>query len=108
MSKSISLVPVALHPSRSLDLRDGKGTVITVRSGTVWITQADDRRDRFLKPGQSFTVERNGLTLVAAMGAPATVTILPAQEYAFNVVPTDQAARDMEVAPWRRLGARYY
>lgn len=108
MSKTISLVPVALHPSRSLDIRDGKGTVIMARSGKVWITQADDTRDHFLKPGQSFTVDRNGLTLVLAMGGPASITILPAQEHAFNIVTPDLAALDMEVAPWRRLGARYY
>lgn len=108
MSKTITLVPVALHPSRSLDLRDGKGTVISVRSGTVWITQADDTRDIFLKPGQSFTVDRGGLTLVSAMGGPASITILPAQAHAFNVVDAGSAVRDMQIAPWRRLGVPYY
>lgn len=109
MSKTLTLVPLALHPSRSLDIRDGKGTVIAARSGNVWITQAGDRRDIFLQRGQSFTVDRNGLTLVAAMGGPASITILPAQEHAFDVVASAEGLRDLEPAPWQqRLGARYY
>jgi non-ribosomal peptide synthetase component E (peptide arylation enzyme) len=108
MSKTITLVPVALQPGKSLDIRDGVGTVVSVRSGTVWITQADDRRDVFLKAGDTFTVSRPGLTLVAALGGPAAITMLPSQEQAFDLVSPAKAASSMEVPPWRQLGARYY
>jgi hypothetical protein len=107
MSKTLSLVPVALQPGRSLDIRDGKGTVIAARSGTVWITQAGDKRDIFLMPGETFTVDRNGLTLVGAIGAPAAITLLPVQDHGFDVVTARAAVADMETEPWRRL-ARYY
>lgn len=108
MSKTISLVPLALQPGKSLDIRDGAGTVVSVRSGTVWVTQTDDKRDIFLKAGDTFTVSREGLTLVAALGGPAAITLIPTQEQVFDVVPPQKAALDMEVPRWRQLGARYY
>lgn len=108
MSKTINLVPLALQPGKSLDIRDGAGTVVSVRSGIVWVTQADDKRDIFLKAGETFTVSKPGLTLVAALGGPAAITLLPVQEQAFHVVSPAKAASDMAVPPWRQLGARYY
>jgi len=108
MSKTITLVPLALQPGKSLDIRDGAGTAISVRSGIVWITQTDDKRDIFLRAGETFTVSRAGLTLVAAIGGPAAITLLPAQEQAFDVVPPQRAALDMDVPRWQQLGARYY
>ena len=108
MSKMISLVPLALHPSRSLDIRDGKGTVIAVTKGVVWITQAGDKRDIFLRQGQSFTVDRNGLTLIAAFGEPASITVLPVQPQGFDVVASPPVSVDIEMGPWRHRVAQYY
>lgn len=108
MSKTITLVPLALQPGKSLDIRDGAGTTVSVRSGIVWITQTDDKRDIFLKAGDSFTVSRGGLTLVAAIGGPAAITLLPAQAQDFDVVSPARAIATSDVEPWRQLGARYY
>jgi Protein of unknown function (DUF2917) len=80
MTKPIAITLVALHPSRGLDILDGAGTIVHAVSGVVWITQQGDRRDVVLRAGDCFLVDRDGLTIVSALGAPATVTVVPAQE----------------------------
>jgi hypothetical protein len=79
MTHPVQFARVALHPSKSLDIHDGRGTTLTVQEGDVWITQADDIRDVVLKPGQSFTINRDGLTLATALAAPAVITIAPSR-----------------------------
>jgi hypothetical protein len=49
-----------------LRLRDGQGMAVVVFEGLVWITQSGDRRDIVLAAGESFSVDRPGLTLVQA------------------------------------------
>ena len=61
------ITPVALARNSMLRIRDGRGTTIAVQAGGVWITQSKDQRDYFVGAGQSFTVDRNGLTLIAAI-----------------------------------------
>jgi hypothetical protein len=65
--------PVRL-PARSVHcVEDGKGLGITAVSGTVWITQACDRRDVILTQGQAFILERQGRTVVYALKDAAIV-----------------------------------
>jgi hypothetical protein len=65
--------PVRL-PARSVRcLEDGKGLEITAISGTVWITQACDRRDVILTRGQSFILDCQGRTVVYALEDAAIV-----------------------------------
>jgi hypothetical protein len=70
-----------------LHVRDGQGRAVMVFEGRVWITQAGDPRDIVLDAGESFRVDRPGLTLVQALrdsklmlldGGP---TPLPASSY---------------------------
>ncbi|HEY6511295.1 MAG TPA: DUF2917 domain-containing protein [Burkholderiaceae bacterium] len=49
-----------------LRVRDGQGRAIVVFEGRVWITLEDDPRDIVLDAGESFSVDRQGLTLVQA------------------------------------------
>jgi len=49
-----------------LRVHDGRGRVIVVFEGRVWITQVNDRRDFVLGGGESFPIDRPGLTLVQA------------------------------------------
>jgi len=49
-----------------LRVRDGQGRAIVVFEGQVWITLQDDPRDIVLAAGESFSVDRPGLTLVQA------------------------------------------
>ena len=49
-----------------LRLCDGQGRAIVVFEGQVWITLQDDPRDLVLAAGESFSIDRPGLTLVQA------------------------------------------
>jgi len=59
---------------QTVELLDAAGTTATLDRGCVWITMAGDRRDIVLGSGQSFTVDRNGKTLLHAE-IPSTVRI---------------------------------
>lgn len=62
------------------DIYDGRGALLTVRYGAVWVTQSASTEDIILNAGASFRIDRDGLTLVSACGpAPrALVTLAPA------------------------------
>ena len=47
-------------------LDGAKGQQITSLGGVVWVTQANDNRDIILSKGQSFIIDRKGLTVVFA------------------------------------------
>lgn len=49
-------------------VQDGRGTVVRVHDGAVWITQEGDRRDYYVPARGSFTLTRDGLTLISALG----------------------------------------
>ena len=55
-------------------LTDAAGATAALDKGCLWITMDGDRRDIVLGPGQSWTVERNGRTLLHAE-VPSTVRI---------------------------------
>lgn len=50
-----------------LRVRDGQGRAVVVFEGQVWITLDDDPRDIMLSGGESFSIDRPGLTLVQAL-----------------------------------------
>jgi quercetin dioxygenase-like cupin family protein len=52
-----------------LPLRNARGARITCLEGTLWITLEHQRNDIVLNPGQSYSVPKNGTTLVQGMGA---------------------------------------
>jgi len=62
---------------QTVELVDAAGTTATLDRGCVWITMDGDRRDVVLGAGQSFTVDRNGKTLLHAE-VPSTLRIAPA------------------------------
>ena len=47
---------------------------VTVRAGTLWITQDNDPRDIILEPGQSFTPDAHRQVILYALAA-AAVTV---------------------------------
>jgi hypothetical protein len=55
---------------------NGEGTLIACLADRIWITQDDDARDIVLGPGESFRIDRPGLTIINAFGA-ATIAVLP-------------------------------
>ena len=58
-----------LEPLATLVLRDACNSTIGVVSGSLWLTMEGDARDIVLEPGTSFTVDRDGLTVLAAQSA---------------------------------------
>ena len=57
---------IDLTTRESLALPDFRGTTLRVTRGTVWITQEHDTQDIVLRAGDTWVVERNGLTLLEA------------------------------------------
>ncbi len=64
-----------LAPGELVQLDGARGTTLRVTRGTLWITLEDDVRDVVLSAGDSFTIDRGGLTLVEAQSK-ATVCVL--------------------------------
>ena len=48
-------------------IEDGKGMLVYVWDGGVWLTQENDSRSHFLAPGQWFLLDRGGVTVVHAL-----------------------------------------
>jgi hypothetical protein len=55
-----------LRQGELVQLDGARGTMLRVTRGTLWITLEDDVRDVVLAAGDTFTVDREGLTLVEA------------------------------------------
>jgi len=67
-------------------IQDGRGLLLSVQYGTVWITQAGSIKDVFVGAGGSFLIDRNGRTLVSLGGgeSAAAITLMPS----IGLVPT--------------------
>ncbi len=61
-------------------LSDAKGTTLRVTRGTLWVTQDQDVNDVVLATGDTWTVERDGLTLAEAQGAAIVCLVGPGAE----------------------------
>ena len=68
---------VFLDRWQTLELIDAAGAVASVKTGCLWITMENDRRDIVLGTGESWTIDRNGRTLVHAE-KPSTVRLTEA------------------------------
>jgi hypothetical protein len=67
-------IELQLGGDEVLPLADIRGRRLCCIDGTVWITLDRDLRDIFLRPGESFVVDRNGVTLLHAL-APARLRL---------------------------------
>ena len=76
-------------------IEDGKGILVYVWDGELWVTQAGDRRDYFVRRGEWFQVERDGITLLHALErTQATLTAPTPTGYAkmISVTPAGTVA----------------
>jgi hypothetical protein len=73
---NIELMRGALRLVRGqvLKLRDSAGSTVRAERGAVWITEEDSRNDVVLEAGQSYRLERPGVTLLQAF-ADASLSI---------------------------------
>ena len=68
---------IELKRNDTLPIHDGQGRSVVVFRGLVWITQEGDRRDVFLSAGQSFTIDRAGMTLAEAVDDASLLVLEP-------------------------------
>ena len=57
----------------TLRIEDCAGTVIEVAKGEVWLTQARDPRDYFLRAGDWLRIDRPESVVISAMGDDAWI-----------------------------------
>jgi hypothetical protein len=69
-----------LSRGQMLALDDARGTTLRVSRGTVWVTQEKELQDVVLSAGDTWAVERNGLTLVEAHAPTALDVVGPGAE----------------------------
>jgi Protein of unknown function (DUF2917) len=67
--------PIYLKAREILPIEDGAGLEVKCLRGTLWITQSGDCEDRILDGGESFVLDRPGLSLVNALLDPALVIV---------------------------------
>jgi hypothetical protein len=65
---------VRLNAYGAVPLEDARGRVVTCVAGIAWLTMEGDGRDIVLRPRESFTIDRDGLTLIAA-SQPGAVSV---------------------------------
>ena len=87
MSRTTHGATFDMTARQSLGLPDARGTTLRVTRGTLWITQEDDTRDVVLRPGDAWTVERQGLTIVEAQSSATVHAVGPAAERGIVVAP---------------------
>jgi len=56
-----------LCPGQFMKIQDGRGQMLAVFDGLVWVTQDGDPRDAFVAKGGVFTFDRPGLAIVEAV-----------------------------------------
>ena len=61
---------------------DGRGMLVYVWSGNLWITQEGDGRDRHIAAGGWFRISTSGLTLISALGR-SSITLTSPYEQGF-------------------------
>jgi hypothetical protein len=59
---------VELGARETMALPDARSATLRVTRGTVWITQEGDPQDVVLRTGDTWVVERDGLTVLEAQG----------------------------------------
>jgi len=77
-NRSAELSSIGITPKTLGRIENGRGMRLRVETGSVWITQDGSKEDVCLKAGESYRIERDGLTLISALRVPfALVTMEP-------------------------------
>ena len=101
-----------LAPGELVHLDGARGTALRVTRGTVWITLENDVRDIVLGAGDTFTVDRDGLTLVEAQEHTAVCVMalhaVDVRRGAATPFATRIAAWLPSIGPAERRFAPYY
>ncbi len=77
------LTSIGITPKKVVRIKDGRGMRLRVEAGAVWITEGGSLDDVFLTAGESYSIQRDGITLISTIKVPfAMVTIEPAMRVA--------------------------
>ena len=90
---------IDLSPRETLTLPDVRGATLRMTRGTVWITQEDDTQDIVLRPGDTWTVERNGLTILEAQSEVSLCVVGRPLATLFE----GRARKVRALSPWSRV-----
>ena len=90
---------IDLAARESVSLPDMRGTTLRITRGSVWITMENDTQDIVLRAGDSWVVDKNGLTILeaqenttfCALGRQLGVWVMP--QPGENRVPSPLASR---------------
>lgn len=63
-----------------LRIEDGRGMLVYAWSGSLWITQEGDGRDRVVSAGGWYRIAGSGLTLISALSRSALALTSPYEE----------------------------
>jgi len=65
---NLELASAALRLARGqiLKVRNGAGSTVCAREGTVWITEENSGDDVLLAPGQCFQLQKGGVAVLQA------------------------------------------
>jgi DUF2917 family protein len=100
---------LAMTKGSMLKIEDGRGIVLEVKRGMLWLTQEGDSRDRYIASGDWLRLDGDGLAIAnalqrtivciaAAEGSDARAPMLTRDEAGHNVV-----IREPLLARLRRL-----
>lgn len=67
MRSDLTLASTPLARGALHRIEDGRGLAVQCLSGRLWLTQEGERRDVVLEPGELAPIERDGLSIVAAL-----------------------------------------
>lgn len=81
---------------------DGKGAIVSVWDGALWITQEGDRRDYYVGAGDSFELDRDGVAVIYAMQQAVVTLTAPAHAHSALGAMSHRLAR-----LWADAYARY-
>lgn len=85
-------------------VEDGRGMLLYVWDGELWITQEGDHRDHYLKAGEWFRLERGGAVLACAMRASNVSLTAPVPaHYARRITLGPRVIYDRAQEPGGRL-----
>lgn len=96
---------VPLERSEVLRIRNARGALVFVESGTVWITQEHDLRDAVVETGDWIRLDRDGTALVQAHRSAVITVTAPAEGDGPELVRPGAAARAARGTFARRLMA---
>lgn len=68
LTKLTEFTSIGLQRGSVARLQDARGMRLRVETGAIWVTHDRDRDDMLVQTGESFLIERDGTTVVSALG----------------------------------------